>query len=120
MQFFFELDIFLWFCDVCVKVGIDVLIMSGILLIENWKGVCNFVLCCGILIFVWLDDVFEKVICDGCEDFLVIVLCIEICFVFIDEGVDKLYFYIFNILELICDICYVIGVIFEVKFQNVV
>ncbi|PSL20077.1 methylenetetrahydrofolate reductase [NAD(P)H] [Shimia abyssi] len=118
-QFFFEGETFLRFRDACVKAGIDAPIIPGILPIENWKGVRNFAKRCGTEVPAWLEDAFAKAIRDGREDLLATAICTEMCSELLDEGVDSLHFYTMNRPELTRDVCHALGVVPQVRLENV-
>ncbi|WP_422050301.1 methylenetetrahydrofolate reductase [NAD(P)H] [Shimia sp.] len=118
-QFFFESETFLRFRDACVKAGIDAPILPGVLPIENWKGVQKFAARCGTSVPTWLANAFEKAVRDDREDLLATAVCTEMCSELLDEGVDALHFYTLNRPELTRDVCHALGVVPEVKLQNV-
>lgn len=59
IQFFFDVESYLCFCDCCVLVGIDVEIIFGILLVFNFKQVKKFVDMINVCILVWMLKMFE-------------------------------------------------------------
>ncbi|MGX9349752.1 methylenetetrahydrofolate reductase [NAD(P)H] [Shimia sp. W99] len=118
-QFFFEAETFLRFRDACAKAGIDAPIVPGILPIENWKGVRGFARRCGTDVPAWLDDAFEKAVRDGREDLLATAICTELCSDLLDEGVEALHFYTLNRPELTRDVCHALGVVPQVRLENV-
>ncbi|WP_435231303.1 methylenetetrahydrofolate reductase [NAD(P)H] [Pseudopelagicola sp. nBUS_20] len=118
-QFFFEADTFLRFRDACAKVGINAPIIPGILPIENWQGAARFARRCGTKVPGWLNDAFVKAVRDDREDLLATAVCTELCSDLIDEGVDSLHFYTMNRPELTRDVCHALGVVPDVRLQNV-
>ncbi|MEP2531974.1 methylenetetrahydrofolate reductase [NAD(P)H] [Shimia sp.] len=118
-QFFFEADTFLRFRDACARAGIDAPIVPGILPIENWKGTRNFARRCGTDVPAWLDDAFTKAVRDGREDLLATAVCTELCSELLDEGVDALHFYTLNRPELTRDVCHALGVVPDLRLENV-
>ncbi|WP_435141270.1 methylenetetrahydrofolate reductase [NAD(P)H] [Pseudopelagicola sp. nBUS_19] len=118
-QFFFEADTFLRFRDACAKVGINAPIIPGILPIENWQGAARFARRCGTKVPGWLNDAFVKAVRDDREDLLATAVCTELCSDLIDEGVDALHFYTMNRPELTRDVCHALGVVPDVRLQNV-
>ncbi|MDA5094159.1 methylenetetrahydrofolate reductase [NAD(P)H] [Aliiroseovarius sp. KMU-50] len=118
-QFFFEAETFLRFRDACVKAGINVPIIPGILPIENWNGVRKFATRCGTSVPSWLDDTFEKAKRDGREELLATALCTELCSDLMDEGVKDFHFYTLNKPALTRDVCHALGVTPKVQLQNV-
>ncbi|MGH1577667.1 methylenetetrahydrofolate reductase [NAD(P)H] [Planktotalea sp.] len=118
-QFFFEAETFLRFRDKCVKAGITVPILPGILPIENWKGTRNFAQRCGTPVPAWLEDAFSKAERDGRSDLLATAICAELCSELMAEGADALHFYTLNRPELTRDVCHALGVTPKVDLQNV-
>jgi methylenetetrahydrofolate reductase (NADPH) len=118
-QFFFEAETYFRFRDRCEKAGIDAPIVPGIMPIENWNGIRRFAKSCGARIPDWLENAFEKAMRDGREDLLATAVCAELCSDLIDGGVDALHFYTLNRPELTRDVCHALGVVPEVKLENV-
>jgi len=118
-QFFFEAETYFRFRDRCEKAGIDAPIVPGIMPIENWGGIRRFAKSCGARIPDWLENAFEKAVRDGREDLLATAVCAELCSDLIDGGVDALHFYTLNRPELTRDVCHALGVVPEVKLENV-
>lgn len=118
-QFFFDADTFFRFRDACAKAGIDHAVVPGILPIENWKGARRFAEGCGTKIPAWVDDAFEKAERDGRSDLLATAICTELCSDLIEGGVEKLHFYTLNRPELTRDVCHALGVVPEVRLENV-
>ena len=73
-QFFFEAETFFRFRDACVKAGIDVPIIPGILPVENWAGTRRFAAQCGTSIPKVVEDAFEHAERDGTSDLLATAL----------------------------------------------
>lgn len=118
-QFFFEADTFLRFRDACVKAGINVPIIPGILPIKNWNGVKKFAARCGTEVPNWLDEAFAKAKRDDREELLSTALCTELCSDLMDEGVQDLHFYTLNKPALTREVCHALGVTPKVQLQNV-
>jgi methylenetetrahydrofolate reductase (NADPH) len=118
-QFFFEPDAFLRFRDAAAKAGITAPITPGILPIENWSGVRRFAESCGTTIPGWLIDAFETAARDDREDLLATALCTEMCDTLLCEGVETLHFYTLNRPELTRDVCHALGVVPDVRLENV-
>ncbi|MFP4274746.1 MAG: methylenetetrahydrofolate reductase [NAD(P)H] [Paracoccaceae bacterium] len=118
-QFFFEAETYFRFRDRCEKAGIDAPIVPGIMPIENWNGIRRFAKSCGARIPDWLENAFEKAVRDGREDLLATAVCAELCSDLIDGGADALHFYTLNRPELTRDVCHALGVVPEVKLENV-
>ena len=118
-QFFFEAETFFRFRDACAKAGIDHAIVPGILPIENWKGARRFAESCGTKIPDWVGRAFETAERDGRCDLLATAICTEMCSDLLEGGVDKLHFYTLNRPELTRDVCFALGVVPDVKLENV-
>ncbi len=109
-QFFFEAETFFRFRDACVKAGIDVPIIPGMLPIENWQGVRKFAARCGAHVPAWLDDAFAKAARDGREELLAVSLATELASDLIEGGVEDLHFYTLNKPHLTRDIAHALGI----------
>ncbi len=118
-QFFFEADTFFRFRDACVKAGIDVPIIPGILPIENWNGVRKFAARCGANVPTWLDDAFDKAKRDGREDLLSTALATELCSDLIEGGVEDLHFYTLNKPQLTRNVAHALGINAKTELRNV-
>ncbi|MEJ6399452.1 methylenetetrahydrofolate reductase [NAD(P)H] [Yoonia sp. 208BN28-4] len=118
-QFFFEADTFFRFRDACVKAGIDVPIIPGILPVESWQGVQRFAQGCGTHIPQIVADGFENAARDGTSDLLATALATELCDDLITGGVDHLHFYTLNKARLTRDVCHALGLTRDKQLQNV-
>ena len=119
-QFFFEADSFFRFRDACAAAGIDASRLTpGILPVENWKGVRRFAERCGAHVPAWVTEAFDKATRDGREDLLATAICTELCDDLLQGGVERLHFYTLNRPELTRDVCFALGVMPEVKLENV-
>lgn len=118
-QFFFEAETFLRFRDACVKAGIGVPIVPGILPIISWEGARRFAQRCNARIPPRLADAFEHAIRDGRESLLALTQCTVLCERLISEGVDELHFYTLNRPQMTRDVCFALGIVPEVSLQNV-
>jgi methylenetetrahydrofolate reductase (NADPH) len=118
-QFFFEAESFFRFRDACEKAGIDAPIIPGILPIISWSGARRFAERCGTAIPRWLEQSFQKAARDGREDILAIATATELCDDLMAGGVEDLHFYTLNRPHLTREICHALGVLPEVRLQNV-
>ena len=109
-QFFFEADTFLRFRDACVKSGITIPIIPGILPVHNWAGVQKFAHRCGASVPDHIAQIFDKAVRDDREELLAVAICSELCTKLIDGGVEDLHFYTLNRPELTRDVCEALGV----------
>jgi len=118
-QFFFEAETFFGFRDACVKAGINVPIIPGILPIENWAGTRRFAGQCGAHIPQVIQDGFENATRDGTTELLATAVATELCDDLLQGGVEHLHFYTLNRPELTRDVCHALGVTPKVRLQNV-
>jgi methylenetetrahydrofolate reductase (NADPH) len=118
-QFFFEADTFFRFRDSCVKAGIDVPIIPGVLPVANWAGAQRFARACGTKIPQVLADAFANADRDGNSDLLALAVAAELCDELIGGGVDNLHFYTLNRPDLSRDVCHALGLKPAHRLQNV-
>ena len=118
-QFFFEAETFLRFRDLCVKEGITVPIIPGILPIQSWEGTKRFAARCGAAIPARLDESFHYAIRDGREELLSLTQCTTLCDRLINEGVEDLHFYTLNRPALAREVVRVLGLVPEVALEKV-
>lgn len=118
-QFFFEAETFLRFRDACVKEGINVPIIPGILPIQSWEGARRFANRCGAHVPAWLDDAFAHAVRDGREELLAVAVATELCSDLIGEGVENLHFYTLNRPHLTREICHALGLVPPVSLEKV-
>ena len=79
----------------------------------------NFARRCGTRIPAWVEQAFEKAVCDERQDLLATAICTELCSELIEGGVDKLHFYTLNRPELTRDVCHALGLAPKDSLQNV-
>lgn len=111
-QFFFDTDSFFRFQDSCIKRGITIPIVPGILPVTNVKQVKHFSKMCGTKIPAWMDKIFYNL--DNKEETRRIIaglVAIEMCRILQRGGVENFHFYTLNRSELTMAICHVLGVI---------
>lgn len=118
-QFFFEAETFLRFRDACVRAGIDVPVVPGILPIISWEGARRFAERCKAHVPPRLEEAFAHAIRDGREELLALTQCTVLCERLIEEGVEDLHFYTLNRPHLTRDVCFALGILPEVSLQNV-
>ncbi len=118
-QFFFEAETFLRFRDACVKAGIDIPIIPGVLPIENWRGARKFAQACGTRTPAWVAEAFEKAMRDDRHDLLATALATELCSDLLENGVEHLHFYTLNKPDLTRDICHALGVMPKTQLRHV-
>ena len=109
-QFFFDIDHYLRFRDRCVSMGIDAVIVPGILPITRFPQMLRFAERCGASVPVWLMERF-----DGLEDdaetrkMIAASVAIEQVARLRREGVEEFHFYTLNRAELAYAICHALG-----------
>ena len=118
-QFFFEAETFLRFRDLCVKEGITVPIIPGILPIQSWEGTKRFAARCGAAIPARLDESFHYAVRDGREELLSLTQCTTLCDRLMGEGVEDLHFYTLNRPALAREVVRVLGLVPEVALEKV-
>jgi len=109
-QFFFDTDCYLRFRDRCVAVGIDAVVVPGILPITRFPQMLRFAERCGASVPQWLIERF-----DGLDDdpetrkMIAASVAIEQVARLRREGVDEFHFYTLNRAELTYAICHALG-----------
>lgn len=110
-QFFFNVDVYMRFRDLCAAAGIDSRIVPGILPITRFPQLTRFAEQCGASVPDWLEHRF-----DGLEDdpetrkLIAASVAIEQVQLLRRAGVDEFHFYTLNRSELTYAICHAIGV----------
>ena len=118
-QFFFEADTFLRFRDACVKAGITVPVIPGILPIQSWDGAKRFAARCGTKVPQRLDEAFAFAARDGREELLALTQCTTLCDRLIGEGVGALHFYTLNRPHLTREVVRALGIAPEIALEQV-
>jgi methylenetetrahydrofolate reductase (NADPH) len=110
-QFFFNVDVFLRFRDLCAAAGIESQIVPGILPITRFPQLTRFAEQCGASVPDWLEHRF-----DGLEDdpetrkLIAASVAIEQVQLLQRAGIDEFHFYTLNRSELTFAICHALGV----------
>lgn len=110
-QFFFDIEIFLRFRDLCAAAGIDAKIVPGILPITRFPQLTRFAERCGASVPAWLTERF-----DGLEDdaetrqLIAASIAIEQARLLKKQGIAEFHFYTLNRSELTYAICHALGV----------
>ncbi len=110
-QFFFDVDTYLRFRDLCTAAGIDATVVPGILPITNFPQLTRFAKQCGASVPEWLEQRF-----DGLEDdaetrrLIAASVAIEQVRLLKKQGIDEFHFYTLNRSELTFAICHALGV----------
>ncbi|MGJ8623977.1 MAG: methylenetetrahydrofolate reductase [NAD(P)H] [Yoonia sp.] len=118
-QFFFEADTFFRFRDACVKAGINVPIIPGILPIANWNGTQRFAKACGASIPQVICDGFNHVQDAADSRLLSTAIATELCDELVTGGATHLHFYTLNQPTLTRDVCHALGMTSKAQLQNV-
>ncbi len=110
-QFFFDVDAYLRFRDLCATAGIDATVVPGILPITKFPQLTRFAKQCGATVPEWLEQRF-----DGLEDdvetrqLIAASVAIEQVKLLKKHGIDEFHFYTLNRSELTFAICHALGV----------
>lgn len=110
-QFFFNVDVYMRFRDLCTAAGIESQIVPGILPITRFPQLTRFAEQCGATVPEWLEQRF-----DGLEEdpetrkMIAASVAIEQVQLLRRAGIDEFHFYTLNRSELSYAICHAIGV----------
>ena len=110
-QFFFDVEAYLRFRDLCTAAGIESKIVPGILPITRFPQLTRFAKQCGATVPEWLEHRF-----DGLEDdvdtrkLIAASVAIEQVQLLQKEGIEEFHFYTLNRSELTFAICHALGV----------
>jgi len=109
-QFFFDTDCYLRFRDRCVAVGIDAVVVPGILPITRFPQMLRFAERCGASVPQWLIERFDGLDEDAeTRKMIAASVAIEQVARLRREGVDEFHFYTLNRAELTYAICHALG-----------
>ncbi|QOI10877.1 methylenetetrahydrofolate reductase [Blochmannia endosymbiont of Colobopsis nipponica] len=110
-QFFFDVESYLRFRDLCVSVGISVKIIPGILPIFNFNQLQSFSNMTKVKIPSWIISMFDGLNydIDICK-MIGIVIAIDMVKVLLKEGVRDFHFYTLNRFDLTYTICHILGI----------
>lgn len=110
-QYFFDVDTFLRFRDLCEAFRINVPIIPGILPVTNFAQVVKFSAACGASVPDWLARLFSGLDDDPDTRRLVAAtVAAEQCRRLQENGVDEFHFYTLNRADLAYAICHILGV----------
>lgn len=110
-QFFFDVEVYLRFRDLCATAGIESAVVPGILPITRFPQLTRFAARCGASVPDWLTERF-----DGLEDdaetrqLIAASVAIEQARLLKKHGIDEFHFYTLNRSELTYAICHALGV----------
>ncbi|MBT8098853.1 MAG: methylenetetrahydrofolate reductase [Gammaproteobacteria bacterium] len=110
-QFFFNVDCFLRFRDLCAAAGIESSIVPGILPITRFPQLTRFAKQCGASVPDWLEDRFAGLDDDAeTRQMIAASVAIEQARRLQSEGIHEFHFYTLNRAELTYAICHALGV----------
>jgi len=110
-QFFFDVDKFLRFRDLCAAAGIESSIVPGILPITRFPQLQRFAERCGATVPEWLSQRFAGLEDDAeTRQMIAASLAIEQVRKLQAEGISEFHFYTLNRSELTFAICHALGV----------
>ncbi len=110
-QFFFDVDKFLRFRDLCAAAGIDSSIVPGILPITRFPQLQRFAEQCGASVPEWLSQRFAGLEDDAeTRQMIAASVAIEQVRKLQAEGISEFHFYTLNRSELTFAICHALGV----------
>ncbi|MDH3976883.1 MAG: methylenetetrahydrofolate reductase [Gammaproteobacteria bacterium] len=109
-QFFFDVDAFLRFRDLCSTAGITAPIVPGILPITKFPQLLRFANMCGASVPAWLHERFKGLDDDDqTRQMIAANIAIEMTERMQAEGIDEFHFYTLNRAELTYAICHSLG-----------
>jgi methylenetetrahydrofolate reductase (NADPH) len=110
-QFFFDVDAFLRFRDLCTAAGIESSIVPGILPITRFPQLQRFAELCGASVPAWLHERFAGLEDDAqTRQMIAANVAIEQVRKLQAEGISEFHFYTLNRSELTFAICHALGV----------
>lgn len=110
-QFFFDVDVFLRFRDLCATAGIESSIVPGILPITRFPQLERFAQMCGASVPDWLSERFVGLEDDAeIRQMIAASVAIEQVRKLQAEGIGEFHFYTLNRSELTFAICHALGV----------
>lgn len=110
-QFFFDIDNYLRFRDRCLKMGIDVEIIPGILPVSNLQQLQKFAAMTNVRVPSWLIDRFTGLENDPeTRKFVGATVAMDMVKILSHEGVKDFHFYTLNRSELTYALCHTLGI----------
>jgi methylenetetrahydrofolate reductase (NADPH) len=109
-QFFFENELYFRYLDRVRARGIDIPVVPGILLVQNFRQTVNFAARCGASVPRWLAERF-----DGLDDdvatrkLIAAAVAAEQVLGLVERGVTDFHFYTMNRADLVYAICHLLG-----------
>lgn len=110
-QFFFDVEQYLRFRDLCISVGIQIEIIPGILPVFNFYQLKNFISFTNVKIPRWMYVMFDGLDQDvETQKLFGISIAIDMIKILTKEGVKNFHFYTLNRSELTYAICHSLGI----------
>lgn len=109
-QFFFDVEQYLRFRDLCISIGIEIDIIPGILPIFNFRQLQHFIAFTRVRIPSWMYSVFSGLDHDlETQKMIGTSIAIDMVRILIKEGVRSFHFYTLNRAELTYAVCHILG-----------
>lgn len=110
-QFFFDVEQYLRFRDLCISIGITIEIIPGILPIFNFYQLKNFISFTNVKIPNWMFVIFEGLNHDlETQKLIGVSIAIDMIKILTKEGIKNFHFYTLNRADLTYAICHVLGI----------
>ncbi|ADV33971.1 5,10-methylenetetrahydrofolate reductase [Candidatus Blochmanniella vafra str. BVAF] len=110
-QFFFDVEQYLRFRDLCVSVGIEIEIIPGILPIFNFSQLKRFITFTKVKVPNWMCIIFDGLDQDlDTQKMLGVFIAIDMVKILVKEGVRNFHFYTLNRSDLTYAVCHALGV----------
>lgn len=110
-QFFFDVEQYLRFRDLCVSIGIEIEIIPGIFPIFNFSQLQHFTTFTKVKIPNWMYIIFDGLEHDlETQKMIGTSIAIDMVKILIKEGVRNFHFYTLNRAESTYAICHVLGI----------
>lgn len=110
-QFFFDVEQYLRFRDLCISIGIKIEIIPGILPIFNFQQLKNFISLTNVKIPHWMFVMFEGLDHDlETQKMIGVSIAIDMIKILTKEGVKNFHFYTLNRADLTYTICHSLGI----------
>lgn len=109
-QFFFDVEQYLRFRDLCLTMGIEIEIIPGILPVFNFRQLQRFITFTKVKVPHWMYIFFHGLDHDlETQKMIGISIAIDMIKILIKEGVKNFHFYTLNRFDLTYTICHMLG-----------
>lgn len=110
-QFFFNVDHYLRFRDRCSRVGIDQVIVPGILPITNFQQIQKFTNMTNVHLPEWICNIFSKIGSDevNISKMFGLLICVDMVNKLYKEGIRDFHFYTLNQFDIVYTLCCYLG-----------